>query len=60
MFGVFEKKRLKANLGVRCYLHIFSQLLEGVRCYLKNIEAIACYIGIIEFFSPQCLISWRI
>ena len=29
-------KKLKANLGVRCYLHIFSQILEGVRCYLKN------------------------
>ena len=23
VFGVFEKKALKANLGVRCYLHIF-------------------------------------
>ena len=32
MFGVYEKK-LKANLGVGCYLHIFLQIIEGVRCY---------------------------
>ena len=30
------KNKLKANLGVRCYLHFFSLLLEGVRCYLKK------------------------
>ena len=34
LFGVFEKK-LKANLGVRFYLNMFLQLIEGVRCYLK-------------------------
>ena len=35
---------------VLCYLHIFLQLLGGVRCYLKIIEAIMCFIGVIEVF----------
>ena len=37
VFGVFGKK-LRSDLGVGCYLHIFSQIIEGVRCYLKIIE----------------------
>ena len=49
VFSVFGKK-LNANLGVRCYLHIFLQLLEGVRCYLEIIEAIISFLGVIEFF----------
>ena len=32
VFGVFGKK-WKPDLDIRCYLHIFLQLLEGVRCY---------------------------
>ena len=43
-------KKLKANLGVRCYLNIFLQLLEGVRCYLKIIEAIMSFLGVIYVF----------
>ena len=49
LFGVFEKK-LKANLGVRCYLNIFSQILEGVKYHLKIIEAIMCFLGVIKVF----------
>ena len=49
MFGVFGKK-LKANLGVRRYLHIFLLLLEGVGYYLKIIEAIMCFLGVIDIF----------
>ena len=30
-------EKVKADLGVRCYLHIFLQLLGGVGCNLKNI-----------------------
>ena len=47
---MFWEKTLKANLGVRCYLHIFLQIIEGVRCYLKIIEAIMCFLGVIEVF----------
>ena len=43
-------KKLGVNIGVRCYLHIFSHILEGVRCYLKIIEAIMCFLGVIEVF----------
>ena len=50
LFGVFEKK-MKAYLGVRCYIHICLQLFEGVRCYLKIIEDIMCFIGVVDFFS---------
>ena len=42
--------KLGVNIGVRCYLHIFSHILEGVRCYLKIFEAIMCFLGVIEVF----------
>ena len=41
---------LKANVGVKCYLHIFLQLLDGVRCYLKIFEGSMCYLGVIEVY----------
>ena len=47
---MFLKKKMKANLGVRCYIHICLQMFEGVRCYLKIIEYIMCYLGVIEVF----------
>ena len=47
---MFWEKNLKANFGVRYYLHLFSQLLEGVRCYLKIIEIIICFLVVIEGF----------
>ena len=56
---MFLEKKLKANLGVRYYLHLFSQLLGGARCYLKIVEAIICFQGVIEgCFSPRSLILW--
>ena len=42
--------KLKANVGVRCSLHIFLHLLEGVRWYLKIFEAPMCYLGVIEVY----------
>ena len=51
-------KKLMANLGVRCYLHIFSYILEGVRCYSKIIEGVMYFLVVIEVFSPQSLIRW--
>ena len=52
LFGVFEKN-MKANLGGRCYIHICLQIFEGVRCYLKIIEAIMCFIGVVDFFHSS-------
>ena len=42
---MFFVENLKDNLGGKCYLHNASQLLEGVRCYLKIIEDIMCFLG---------------
>ena len=58
MYDVFGKT-FEVNLSVRCYLHIFSQLFESGRCYLKIFEDIMCFLGVTKvFFSPQSLICW--
>ena len=58
VFGVFGKK-LKANLGVRCYLHIFFSFLKVLNVIKIIIEDIMCFLGVIGIFlSPQSLICW--
>ena len=46
-------------LGVGCYLHIFGSFLKVLGVIKKIIEAIICFLGVIEvFFRPQGLIRW--
>ena len=56
----FRGKKLKANVGVRCYLHIFRSFLKVLDVILKIVEVLMCYLGVIEvyIFSPQSLICW--
>ena len=50
---------LKTNLGVMCYLHVFRSLLKVLYVIKKTIEAIMCFIGVIEVLkTPQSFIRW--
>ena len=47
---MFLEKKLKADLGVRCYLRIFCSFLKALDFILKIIEFIMCFLGVIEDF----------
>ena len=52
----FRGKKLKANVGIRCYLHIFRSFLKVLDVILKTIKASMCYLGVIEvyiFYSSE-------
>ena len=47
---MFRVKQLKAHVYVTCYLHMFYSLVEVLDVTVKIIEALMCYVGIIDVY----------